>query len=114
MALSLEHEVIDKPVFGKLEKTSLAHILDLSPREIMIFAPLLILTILFGIYPKPVLDMSAASVAALLENYQHSIARNAVPPSTSAHLANGEHATIKINYVVAGQSSAATAAAPGK
>ena len=35
---------------------------DLSWREIAIFAPLVVLTILFGVYPKPVLDMSAASV----------------------------------------------------
>ena len=29
----------------------------------------LVLTILFGVFPKPVLDMSAASVATLIENY---------------------------------------------
>ena len=34
----------------------------------------MILTILFGVYPKPVLDMSAASVAQLLENYQAAVA----------------------------------------
>ena len=96
-------------VFGKLEKPALAHILDLSPREIITFAPLLILTILFGIYPKPVLDMSAASVTALMENYQHSLARNSAPPSTSSHLTSGEHAAIKINYVVAGQGIAGSA-----
>ena len=33
----------------------------------LIFAPLVVLTILFGVAPKPVLDMSAASVAQLLE-----------------------------------------------
>ena len=43
-------------------------------REILVFAPLVILTILFGVYPKPVLDMSAASVAQLMENYQAAIA----------------------------------------
>ena len=39
---------------------------DLGWREIAMFAPLVVLTILFGVYPKPVLDMSAASVTALL------------------------------------------------
>ena len=43
------------------------HITDMSWREIAIFAPLVVLTLLFGFYPKPVLDMSAASVTALLE-----------------------------------------------
>jgi NADH-quinone oxidoreductase subunit M len=40
----------------------------------VIFAPLVVLTILFGVAPKPVLDMSAASVAQLLENYNHAVA----------------------------------------
>ncbi len=31
--------------------------------------PLVALTILFGVYPKPVLDMSAASVQQLVNNY---------------------------------------------
>jgi hypothetical protein len=40
----------------------------------LIFTPLVALTILFGVAPKPVLDMSAASVAQLLDNYKHAIA----------------------------------------
>jgi NADH-quinone oxidoreductase subunit M len=63
-----------KVIFGPLEKASLAAITDLGGREMFIFAPLVILTILFGVYPKPVLDMSANSVAALLDGYNHAIA----------------------------------------
>jgi NADH-quinone oxidoreductase subunit M len=62
-----------KVVLGALEKPSLANIKDMGWREIVVFAPLVILTILFGVYPKPVLDMSAASVAQLLENYQQAL-----------------------------------------
>ena len=62
-----------KVIFGKLEKPSLAAITDMGWREIAIFAPLIVLTFLFGFYPKPVLDMSAASVTALLDNYQHAL-----------------------------------------
>jgi NADH-quinone oxidoreductase subunit M len=62
-----------KVIFGKLEKSSLAGILDLNGREIAAFAPLVALTILFGVYPKPVLDMSQAAVAALVENYHHAL-----------------------------------------
>jgi NADH-quinone oxidoreductase subunit M len=58
-----------KVVFGKLEKPALARITDMSWREIVVFAPLVMLTILFGVYPKPLLDLSAASVTALLQNY---------------------------------------------
>jgi NADH-quinone oxidoreductase subunit M len=62
-----------KVIFGALEKTSLATIADLGGREMFIFAPLVALTILFGVYPKPVLDISATSVAALLDGYNHAI-----------------------------------------
>jgi NADH-quinone oxidoreductase subunit M len=62
-----------KVIFGRLEKPSLAGIGDLELREIAILVPLVALTILLGIYPKPVLDLSAASVTALVESYQQSI-----------------------------------------
>ena len=58
-----------KVMLGKLEKPALANIRDMSWREITVFAPLVVLTLLFGFYPKPVLDISAASVTALLQNY---------------------------------------------
>jgi len=63
-----------KVMFGTIEKPALAGILDLSGREILMFVPLVALTILFGIYPKPVLDISAASVTALIESYQTALA----------------------------------------
>src|SRR5438132_496284 len=62
-----------KVIFGALTKPSLAAIKDLDYREIITLGPLVVLTILFGIYPKPVLELSAASVAQLLENYERAI-----------------------------------------
>jgi NADH-quinone oxidoreductase subunit M len=62
-----------KVIFGKLEKPSLFNIRDIGWREMVVLAPLVILTIVFGIYPKPVLDLSAASVAQLMDNYQHAL-----------------------------------------
>ncbi len=62
-----------KVVFGVLDKPSLQGIKDLTLREGIILAPLVILTILFGVYPKPVLDMSAASVQQLVNNYNTAI-----------------------------------------
>jgi NADH-quinone oxidoreductase subunit M len=61
-------------IFGKLEKPSLQAIADMNPREIAIMAPLVILTILFGIFPLPVLDVTAQSVEALISNYQSALA----------------------------------------
>jgi NADH-quinone oxidoreductase subunit M len=63
-----------KVIFGKLEKPALLAIRDIGWREMAILAPLVVLTILFGIYPKPVLDLSAVSVAQLMDNYQHALA----------------------------------------
>jgi NADH-quinone oxidoreductase subunit M len=57
-----------KMVYGAL-KPAVEGIRDMGLREAVIFAPLVILTILFGIAPKPVLDMSSASIAQLLDGY---------------------------------------------
>jgi NADH-quinone oxidoreductase subunit M len=62
-----------KMIFGKLEKPKLQSIQDVDAREILIFTPLVALTLLFGFYPKPVLDMSSASVNALVAQYQQAI-----------------------------------------
>jgi NADH-quinone oxidoreductase subunit M len=60
-------------IFGKLDKPNLANILDLSPREIAILAPLVVLTILFGVYPKPVMDVTAVSVEKLIADYNQDV-----------------------------------------
>ena len=60
-------------IFGALVKSSLMGIKDLTFRECLTLMPLAALTILFGIYPKPVLDMSAASVQQLVNNYNTAV-----------------------------------------
>ena len=62
-----------KIIFGTLEKPALFNIKDIGWREIAIMTPLIVLTIVFGVYPKPVLDISSASVAQLIDNYQHAV-----------------------------------------
>ena len=59
---------------GKLEKPSLAGILDLDWRERIIMIPLVLVTIFYGIYPAPVLNASEASVQALVVKAQAAIA----------------------------------------
>jgi NADH-quinone oxidoreductase subunit M len=61
-----------KIVFGTL-KPAVAGIRDIGWREAVIFTPLVVLTILLGVAPKPVLDMSAASVAQLLDRYHTAV-----------------------------------------
>ncbi|RZN08052.1 NADH-quinone oxidoreductase subunit M [Bradyrhizobium genosp. SA-3] len=62
-----------KVVFGSLVKPSLMTIKDLTFRECLTLFPLIALTILFGVYPQPVLDMSAASVQQLVNNYNTAV-----------------------------------------
>jgi NADH-quinone oxidoreductase subunit M len=57
-------------IFGKLEKPELKAILDLSPREIVVFAPLVAVVFWIGIYPSSFLDLMHASVANLIEQYE--------------------------------------------
>jgi NADH-quinone oxidoreductase subunit M len=57
-----------KVTFGAL-KPAVEGIRDMGLREAFIFAPLVVLTILFGVAPKPVIDMSSASIAHLLDGY---------------------------------------------
>ncbi len=56
-----------KIIFGQLIKDDLKDILDLSSREIIIFVPLILLTLLIGIYPIPVLEIIEPSSQLTLE-----------------------------------------------
>ena len=56
-------------MMGDLIKESLRAISDLTRQEKLIFAPLIIMTILLGIYPALVLDLTGPSVQALVENF---------------------------------------------
>ncbi len=56
-------------VLGDLLKESLKTLKDMSPREKWIFAPLVAMTLLLGVYPSLVTDITGPSVEALIENY---------------------------------------------
>jgi NADH-quinone oxidoreductase subunit M len=60
-------------IFGALEKPALRAIPDLGYREVLVFAPLVLLVIFFGFYPAPLLDVTAVSVKQLVSNYEQAI-----------------------------------------
>jgi NADH-quinone oxidoreductase subunit M len=60
-------------IYGALEKPKLKAIADMTPREIVVMAPLVILTILFGFYPAPILDVTAKSVNRLVERHDAAV-----------------------------------------
>ena len=66
-------------IFGELTKEDLKKILDVSPREIAVFAPLILIVFFMGIYPIPFLDVMHSSVENLMERYHSALAaHNAV------------------------------------
>ena len=56
-------------IFGVLDKASLKNIADLTPREIAIFTPLVLLTIYYGVQPGPILSATQASVDNLIQTH---------------------------------------------
>jgi NADH-quinone oxidoreductase subunit M len=59
-----------KIIFGELTKDSLKAILDMNRREIVIFLPLVLLTLWMGIHPNSFLDPMAPAVDKLIGDYQ--------------------------------------------
>jgi NADH-quinone oxidoreductase subunit M len=72
-----------KIVFGELTKPSLKFLQDLSPREVLLLAPLVILTIFFGVWPEPIFHVTTASVENLIST-SVSTALQAIDPSALA------------------------------
>ena len=60
-------------VFGDLIKESLKSITDMTARERWVFAPLVVMTILLGVYPSLVTDIIGPSVEALVIDYEASL-----------------------------------------
>jgi len=56
-------------IFGELTKPDLKKMMDLSPREIAIFAPLVFVVFWMGIWPDPFLEVMAVSVDNLIEQH---------------------------------------------
>ena len=61
-------------VLGQLIKESLKSITEMDRREKIIFAPLIFMTLLLGIYPALILDIIGPSVSVLVETYQSDVA----------------------------------------
>ncbi|WP_428928627.1 NADH-quinone oxidoreductase subunit M [Marinibacterium sp. SX1] len=61
-------------VFGDLIKESLKTIKDMTPRERWIFAPLVAMTLILGVYPSLVTDVIGQSTAALVQSVDTALA----------------------------------------
>ncbi|WP_238367096.1 NADH-quinone oxidoreductase subunit M [Mesobacterium pallidum] len=76
-------------VMGDLIKESLKSITDMTAREKWIFAPLVAMTLLLGVYPALVTDIIGPSTEALVDDYDTAIA--AFEPQAATQVAAGGH-----------------------
>jgi NADH-quinone oxidoreductase subunit M len=60
-------------MFGSITKADLMNILDISPREMAVFAPLVVLTLWMGIYPSSFTNFLDASTAAMAQNHEQAM-----------------------------------------
>jgi NADH-quinone oxidoreductase subunit M len=61
-------------IFGPLTKPALRGMLDIDRREAATLMPLAALTVLFGVYPAPVMDLYAATVGGLMNQLASGLA----------------------------------------
>src|SRR6185312_14110329 len=61
-------------IFGRITRDDLRNILDLSPREWAVFAPLIILTLWMGVYPSSFSSYFDASVGAMVQHHTAALA----------------------------------------
>ncbi|MDP2780011.1 NADH-quinone oxidoreductase subunit M [Devosia sp.] len=92
-------------IFGALTKESLKGILDLDLREKVMLYPLLVLTVVFGFYPAPILDTTAAAVNNLVSHYADSVG---LDPAVS--LADAQAPLVYAEPVVGAEAPAAAPA----
>jgi NADH-quinone oxidoreductase subunit M len=76
-------------VMGDLIKESLRSITDMTARERLIFAPLVVMTLLLGVYPALVTDIIGPSVEALVGHYETAVAE--YNPAAAASVQVAEH-----------------------
>ncbi len=72
-------------VFGDLIKESLKTISDMNSRERFIFAPLIVMTLLLGVYPSLITDIISPSTAALVDSYDNAVAAAQAATQTASN-----------------------------
>lgn len=72
-------------VFGDLIKEALKSITDMNGRERAIFAPLVVMTLLLGVYPSLVTDIIGPSVETLVSDYHAALPASADVAEAASH-----------------------------
>jgi NADH-quinone oxidoreductase subunit M len=75
--------MLQRVVFGRIRNKENAQLSDLSAREFALLAPLLILMLFMGVYPRPFLDRSRDAVAAVRARLAAPRAETSAPAEAS-------------------------------
>ncbi len=73
-------------IFGVITRADLKGILDLSPREVAIFLPLILLTLWMGVYPSSFTQFFDATVGGMVEHHQSAMNAARATHLAAAHL----------------------------
>ena len=77
-------------IFGRITRDDLRNILDLSPREWAVFAPLIVLTLWMGIYPTSFSSYWDATVGQMVQQHTAALSDHVIHASSGA--ASGDNA----------------------
>lgn len=72
-------------VMGELIKESLKGITDMTAREKWIFAPLVAMTLILGVYPRLVTDIVGPSVTKIVADYNEAVPATDMAEAATAH-----------------------------
>jgi NADH-quinone oxidoreductase subunit M len=76
--------MFQRVMFGPLDKPANQTLADLTPREILVFVPLLIMMFVMGLYPKPFLSRMEPAVEAFVQRIHNAVAPSDAEPSVAA------------------------------
>jgi hypothetical protein len=97
-----------RTMFGKVENPKNEKLADLSGREFATFAPLIVLAVWIGLYPKPFLDRLDTSVDRVIARVspEYAQAANCAPPAAPAASVNASAATGSPEQLLAANTTA--------
>jgi NADH-quinone oxidoreductase subunit M len=93
-------------IFGRLTKEDLRSILDLSPREVAIFVPLILLTLWMGIVPTSFTGFWDASVAAMVQRHTAAIDTSSKAASLSPSWPGSSRPSVAVHAATDGDNEA--------
>jgi NADH-quinone oxidoreductase subunit M len=78
-------KMYQKLMFGPLDKPENRAVKDIHGREVWVFGTVVVAALLMGLFPKPILDRTEASVQLFMKSYKDRLAEAHSHPDADAH-----------------------------